>query len=107
MTATKAAGMTVTKATLDWIVHEAKSKADVERWYEAGCPQLPDPPKELPTVPLAVDKATAGLLLGGMSVDWIEKYVLPHVDTVKPSRAVLIPVSELQRWLDENSDRAL
>jgi hypothetical protein len=96
------AGETVTKATLEWLISGPKP-AELQRWYEAGCPQLPDPPEALPTDQLAVTKAQAGKLLGGMSVDWIERYVLPFVKTIKPSRAVLIPVAELQRWIDENS----
>ncbi|HEV2981990.1 MAG TPA: hypothetical protein VGX51_11200 [Solirubrobacteraceae bacterium] len=62
---------------------------------------------EHPPRRLAVTKAEAGELLGGKSVDWIEKYVLPYVRTVKPSRSVLIPVAELERWVDKNSARAL
>ena len=56
---------------------------------------------------LAVTKEGAGELLGGKSVDWIERYVLPHVKTVRPSRSILIPVTELQRWVSENSEMAL
>jgi hypothetical protein len=71
------------------------------------------PPAEAaePEVPvyrmLAVTKEQAGALLGGKSVDWIEKHVLPYVRTVRPSRSVLIPASELERWLNENADLAL
>ena len=56
---------------------------------------------------LAVTKEGAGELLGGKSVDWIERYVLPHVKTVRPSRSILIPVTELQQWVSENSEMAL
>lgn len=56
---------------------------------------------------LAVTKEGAGELLGGKSVDWVERYVLPHVKTVRPSRSILIPVTELQRWVSENSEMAL
>jgi hypothetical protein len=98
------AGERVTKTTLDWIIHEA-APADITRWHEAGCPLLPEP---LPNIDrLAITKAQAGQLLGDKSVDWIEKYVLPHVKTVKVSRSVLIPRSELLRWVDDNSDWAL
>ena len=56
---------------------------------------------------LAVTKEGAGELLGGKSVDWIERYVLPHVKTVRVSRSVLIPARELERWVSENSEMAL
>ena len=56
---------------------------------------------------LAVTKEGAGELLGGKSVDWVERYVLPDVKTVRPSRSILIPVTELQRWVSENSEMAL
>ena len=56
---------------------------------------------------LAVTKAQAGELLGGKSVDWVERHVLPHVKTVRPSRSVLIPMRELERWVSENSEKAL
>jgi len=56
---------------------------------------------------LAVTKEGAGELLGGKSVDWVERYVLPHVKTVRVSRSVLIPARELERWVSENSEMAL
>lgn len=89
--------------------------ADIERWIAEGAHPPADtaePPEgEAPPTPphlcLAVTKAQAGELLGGKSVDWIEKHVLPHVATLRPSRSVLIPTSELERWVSENSGLAL
>jgi hypothetical protein len=85
----------------------------VEGWLDLNAPSSvqrygrgkPLPPSELVHLH-AVTKAQAGALLGGMSEDWIEKYVLPHVKTLKPSRSVLIPAAELQKWVQENADRA-
>ncbi len=57
--------------------------------------------------PLAVTRAQAGELLGGKSEDWIDRYVIPHVATVRVSRSVLIPLDELRRWIAENSSKAL
>ncbi len=57
--------------------------------------------------PLAVTRAQAGELLGGRSEDWIDRYVIPHVATLRVSRSVLIPVDELRRWVQANSSRAL
>lgn len=96
-------------------------QAELDRWMDAGCPppeewlgkgSAPDESKAATEdVPirhrLAVTKEQAGLLLGGKSVDWIEDHVLPNVKTVKPSRSVLIPTAELERWMDENSGFAL
>ena len=56
---------------------------------------------------LAVTKEGAGELLGGKSVDWVERYVLPHVKTIRASRSVLIPYRELERWVSENIEMAL
>jgi excisionase family DNA binding protein len=51
---------------------------------------------------LAYTKAEAADALG-VSVDYLEDHVLAHVKVVRRGRKVLIPVSELQRWLEENS----
>ena len=56
---------------------------------------------------LAVTRAEAGKLIGGKSEKWVEKHVLPQVRTIKPSRSVLIPRKELDRWIVENADLAL
>lgn len=79
----------------------------IERWIEEGDSSKPETAERVPVhLQLAVTKEGAGQLLGGKSVDWIEKHVLPHVNTVKPSRSVLIPTSELERWINDNASRA-
>jgi excisionase family DNA binding protein len=50
---------------------------------------------------LAYTKAEAAEALG-VSVDYLEDHVLADVRVVRRGRKVLIPVSELQRWLEEN-----
>jgi integrase len=87
----------------------------IDRWMDAGCPPVeewlnaaePEQPAEPAPVRaherLAVTKREAGELLGGKSEDWIEKHVLPRVQTIKSSRSVLIPAAELQRWVHEDS----
>jgi hypothetical protein len=52
--------------------------------------------------PIAVGPDTATQLLG-VSRDWLEKYVLPHIESVKDSERRLIPVAELERWVGEHS----
>jgi hypothetical protein len=79
----------------------------IERWIEEGDSSKPETAERVPVhLQLAVTKEGAGQLLGGKSVDWVEKHVLPHVNTVKPSRSVLIPTSELERWINDNASRA-
>jgi hypothetical protein len=41
----------------------------------------------------------------GVSVDWFEEHVLPHVRWYREGRMKLIPVAELVRYLDERSRR--
>lgn len=100
-------------------------EAELEAWERAGCPPIEEwsPPwasgprpeaaddGDASAVPvhlqLAVTKEGAGALLGGKSVDWIEKHVLPSVRTIRPSRSVLIPTDELQRWVRDNASTAL
>jgi len=99
--------------------YEALMEADeIERWIADGAPPLaPEPPRPDPASPepdgvpvdrqIAVTKRGAGQLLGGKSEDWVEKYVLPHVPTIKPSRSVLILREDVEHWGRENKGRAL
>lgn len=59
-----------------------------------------DPPRLAPTKPEAADAI-------GMSVDSLERYVMPDVRAVRRGRLVLIPVAELQAWLERNAARVL
>jgi hypothetical protein len=63
------------------------------------------PPSEL-RQQLLLTKAQAGALLGGMSEDWVEKHVLPHVKTLRVSRSVLIDRADLERWAQEQAGYA-
>jgi hypothetical protein len=49
---------------------------------------------------LALTKAEAAHALG-VSVDHLERHVLPEVRVVRSGRLVLVPVRELERWCDE------
>ncbi|MGI9100773.1 MAG: hypothetical protein ACR2H2_20185 [Solirubrobacteraceae bacterium] len=42
-----------------------------------------------------------------MSVDFLECHVMHELRVVRCGRRRLIPVGELERWLDENATRAL
>jgi len=58
-----------------------------------------------PRVPrLALSKAEAAEALG-VSVDFLEEHVMHELRIVRRGRRRLIPVAELQRWLDESAAR--
>jgi hypothetical protein len=56
--------------------------------------------------PVAVDRATAASMLA-MSVDSLERYVLPDVRIVRRGKLRLIPVVEIERWADKNAKSTL
>lgn len=43
----------------------------------------------------------------GISVDSFERYVQPEIRLVRRNSIRLIPVGELERWVDENAARTL
>jgi len=60
-----------------------------------------------PTVPrLALTRTEAAESLG-MSLDSFERHVQPELRLVRRGKLRLVPVSELQRWLDRHAERAL
>jgi hypothetical protein len=61
-------------------------------------------PWRMVIAPIALSKPQAAGALG-MSVDSFDRYVGPHVRCVRRGRLRLYPVSELQRWADENAER--
>ena len=74
----------------------------------------PDPQQPLPRPEpdrgrpgrLAITKAEAADSLG-VSVDFLERHVMPELRVVRRGRRRLIPLGELERWLDENAEPAL
>jgi excisionase family DNA binding protein len=60
--------------------------------------------RQLPRLALTKNEAAESL---GMSVDSLERYVMPHVRVVRRGRLVLISVNELQAWLEQNAARTL
>ena len=58
------------------------------------------------TRPVAVTKPLGAELLS-MSVDSLERHVLPDLRVIRRGRLVLIPVAELERWANENAERTL
>ncbi len=51
---------------------------------------------------LALSKCEAADALG-VSVDFLEEHVMPELRVVRRGRRRLIPVRELERWLEENA----
>jgi len=43
----------------------------------------------------------------GMSVDHLERRVLPHLHVIQSGAKVLIPVAEVEAWISHSSVRAL
>lgn len=63
-----------------------------------------DDPGPLPR--LALSKAEAASTLG-VSIDFFEEHVMPELRIVRRGRRRLIPLTELQRWLDDSAYRTL
>ena len=58
------------------------------------------------TRPVAVTKPQAAALLS-VSIDSLERYVLPDLRVIRRGRLVLIPTVELERWANDNAERTL
>jgi hypothetical protein len=58
----------------------------------------------VPRLALTREEAAAAL---GMSLDSFERYVQPTMRLVRLGRMRLVPVRELERWLDENAHGTL
>jgi len=57
-------------------------------------------------VRLALSKVEAADALG-ISVDFLEDHVMHELRVVRKGRRRLIPVKELERWMDEQATKAL
>jgi hypothetical protein len=56
-----------------------------------------------PTSRLAVSRAEAAARLG-MSLSSFERYVIPEIKVVRRGSLVLVPVRELERWVELNAE---
>jgi len=59
-------------------------------------------PDTAPIPRLALTRAEAAASMG-MSLDSFERHVQPTLRLVRLGRMRLVPITELQRWLDQNA----
>jgi len=65
-----------------------------------------DRPETAPVPRLALTREEAAVSIG-MSLDSFELYVQPTIRLVRLGRKRLVPVAELERWLDAHADHPL
>jgi hypothetical protein len=58
---------------------------------------------EAPVPRFALTRPEAAASIG-MSLDSFERYVQPHVMLVRRGKLRLVPVRELERWVNENAE---
>jgi len=58
----------------------------------------------IPRLALTREEAAAAV---GMSLDSFERHVQPTLRLVRLGRMRLVPIAELERWLQENAERTL
>jgi hypothetical protein len=58
----------------------------------------------IPRLALTRDEAAVAI---GMSLDSFERHVQPTIRLVRRGRMRLVPIRELERWLDENAERTV
>jgi hypothetical protein len=58
----------------------------------------------IPRLALTREEAAAAI---GMSLDSFERHVQPTLRLCRLGRMRLVPIRELERWLDENAERTL
>jgi hypothetical protein len=56
--------------------------------------------KDIPRLSYNKSEAASSL---GVSVDFLEEHVLPDLRVCRKGRLVLIPIKEIERWLDRNA----
>ncbi len=63
-----------------------------------------DQPAERIRLTLSVDEASAAL---GVSRDYFDKHVIHELRVIRIGRRILVPTSELGRWIDRSAARLL
>lgn len=62
------------------------------------------PPGRVPRLALSKAEAAAAL---GVSVDYLEEHVMAELRIVRRGRRRLIPIRELENWLDRSASRVM
>jgi hypothetical protein len=65
---------------------------------------MSDPLAPIPRLALTREEAATSI---GMSLDSFERHVQPTLRLVRLGRMRLVPISELERWLEQNARRTL
>ncbi len=60
-------------------------------------------PKNIDRLPRLAYKATEAPFVIGVSPSFFAEHVRPEVKWIRRGRLQLVPISELQRWLEENA----
>ena len=77
------------------------------RFRSSDVPAQPNPEARSPASPrLAVTRAEAATALG-MSINSFERHVQPELRIVRRGKLRLIPLREIERWLDNNAEPTL
>lgn len=53
--------------------------------------------------PIALTKTDAAAALG-ISIDSLERHVIPQIRVIRRGKLVLVPTRELTRWVEENAE---
>jgi hypothetical protein len=80
----------------------SKSKRPIPMVDPAIEPRIGGLPRGVPR--LALTRLEAAISLG-ISVDSFERYVQPHLKLIRRGKLRLVPIAELQRWVDESATR--
>lgn len=59
---------------------------------------------EIPRIALTPAEAAAAV---GCGIDFFNEHIQPELKVIRRGSKRLIPVSELQRWAEENAERVL
>ena len=60
-------------------------------------------PKDIDRIPRLAYKATEAPFVIGVSPSFFAEHVRPEVKWIRRGRLMLVPITELQRWLEENA----
>jgi excisionase family DNA binding protein len=67
-------------------------------------PDASDEASRVPRLARSPEEAASSL---GVSRDYFDEHVRPEIRIVRRGRRILVPVAELQRWLERSASRAL